>query len=370
MSDMPDHEEKREAARLDRNRKLHRDLFLRQGVARHAFVVQPTTKPIWEVGDFTTSDRPISDFVPGVVEDFQRWSKLSDAVDDDAVPFARLSTGTHIYAVCFGAKPHFYADNNPFAEPCVASADDAERIPEPPLENCRPLMRVLELAAAVQRELGKGVTLGPPDMQTGFDTACILWDKTDLLCAMIERPAAVQRLAGKCGRLLETFIAAYRREFPNTTFGHCPPTWTPPDCGPWVSNDECGVISPEMFETFCLPELLRLSARFGSLGMHCCANAQHQFELFRRIPGFYAFNRVPTGVGWEADNALAVLGGPEGPVMVPGWCSKEDVALLLRQAPDGTRFIFNSCGMDAPAEGRAWLDAVRAAAAVAGNKQA
>jgi hypothetical protein len=149
MSDMPDHEEKREAARLDRNRKLHRDLFLRQGVARHAFVVQPTTKPIWEVGDFTTSDRPISDFVPGVVEDFQLWSKLSDAVGDDAVPFARLSTGTHIYAVCFDAKPHFYADNNPFAEPCVASADDAERIPEPPLENCRPLMRVLELAAAV-----------------------------------------------------------------------------------------------------------------------------------------------------------------------------------------------------------------------------
>jgi hypothetical protein len=183
------------ALQLARNRALHRELFTRRSAARHAFVVQPTAKPIWETGDYTTSDRPVADFVPG------------------------------------------------------------------------------------------------------------------------------------------------------------------------VSNDECGVMSPEMFETFCLPELVELSGQFGGLGMHCCANAQHQFELFRRIPNFYAFNRVPTGVGWEKDNALSVLGGADGPVMVPGWCSKEDVATLLRQAPPGTRFIFNSCGVDDPAVGREWLDAVRADAA-------
>jgi hypothetical protein len=351
------------ASRLARNRALHRELFARRSSVRHAFVVQPTAKPIWETGDYTTSDRPIADFVPGVVEDYRRWAALSDAVGDDAVPFARLTTGTHIYAVCFGATPHFYPDNNPYAEACVACAAEADRLVEPVLENCRPLMRVMELAAAVRRELGPEVTLGPPDMQTGFDTACILWDKTDLLYAMIEQPEAVQRLAGKCGRLLRQFIAAYRREFPNSTFGHCPSTWTPPECGPWVSNDECGVMSPEMFEQFCLPELVELSGQFGGLGMHCCANAQHQFELFRRIPNFYAFNRVPTGVGWEKDNALAVLGGTDGPVMVPGWCSKEDVATLLSQAPPGTRFIFNSCGVDDPGVGRDWLDTVRAAVA-------
>jgi hypothetical protein len=346
-------------SRLARNRALHRDLFARAGDARYAFVVQPTSEPIWEIGDYTTSDRPIADFVPWVVEAYRRWVVLSEAVGDDAVPFARPLTGTHLYAVCFGAKPHFYPDNNPYAEACVASAAEADRIPEPVLEHCRPLMRVLELAAAVRRELGPDVTLGPPDMQTGFDTACILWDKTDLFYAMTDQPEAVQRLAGKCGRLLRHFIVAYRREFPNSTFGHCPSTWTPPDCGPWVSNDECGVMSPEMFETFCLPELVELSRQFNGIGMHCCANAQHQFEAFRRIPKFYAFNRVPTGIGWEKDNALSVLGGPEGPVMVPGWCSKEDVATQWRQAPPGTRFIFNSGGTDSPDMGREWLEAVR-----------
>ncbi len=352
-----------ESSRLARNRALHRDLFARQAAARHAFVVQPASRPIWEVGDFTTSERPIAEFVPWVVETYRRWVMISEAAGDDAVPFARPSTGTHLYAVCFGAKPHFYPDNNPYAEALVANAAEADRIAEPALENCRPLMRVFELAAAVRRELGPEVTLGPPDMQTGFDTACILWDKTDLLCAMVERPEAVQRLAGTCARLLRRFIAAYRREFPNNTFGHCPSTWVPPEFGPWVSNDECGVMSPAMFETFCLPELVELSKTFGSVGMHCCANAQHQFELFRRIPNFYAFNRVPTGVGWEGDNALQALGGGAGPVMVPGWCSPGNVTALLRLAPRGTRFIFNSCGLEDPGAARQWLDAVQVAAA-------
>lgn len=349
-------------SRLARNRALHRSLFARGPFTRHAFVVQAPAHPIWEVGDYTTSDRPIADYVPWFVDDYRRWVALSEAVDDDAVPFVRLMTGTHLYAICFGAKPHFYPDNNPYAEACVANATDVDRIADPKLENCRPLMRVLELAAAVQRELGSGVTLGPPDMQTGFDTACILWDKTDLLCTLIEQPEAVKGLAGKCGRLLQSFIAAYRREFPNTTLGHCPSTWTPPEFGPWVSNDECGSMSPAMFEEFCLPELVELSQTFGSLGMHCCANAQHQFSLFHKIPNFYAFNRVPTGVGWAQDNALAVLGGSAGPVMVPGWVSPEDVATLLRKAPCGTRFIFNSAAPESVTSARSWLAAARAAA--------
>ncbi len=345
--------------RLARNKELHSKIFARSTTSRHALVVESPMQPIWQVGDFTTSDRPIADFVPAFVEDYHRWAALSAALDDDAVPFARLITGTHIYAVCFGAQPHFYPDNNPYAAACVATAEEADRIPEMKLENSRPLMRVLELAAAVRQELGADVTLGPPDMQTGFDTACILWDKADLLFSMIEEPEAVKRLAGKCARLLQEFITVYRHEFPNSTLGHYPATWTPPHYGPWVSNDECGIMSPAMFEEFCLPELQELSQRFGSVGMHCCANAQHQFSLFHRIPNLYAFNRVPTGVGWELDNALDVLAGADGPVMVTAATSLEDISVLLRKAPADTRFIFNSSGMNDQDTAQRWLEGAR-----------
>jgi hypothetical protein len=63
-------------------------------------------------------------------------------------------TGTHLYALCFGAQPHFYPDNNPYAAPVVADAAAADRLPEPHLESCRPLMRVIELAQALRQELG------------------------------------------------------------------------------------------------------------------------------------------------------------------------------------------------------------------------
>ena len=70
--------------------------------------------------------------------------------------------------------------------------------------------------------------------------------------------------------------------------------------GPWLSNDECGAFSTVMFEELCLPEFVDLAETFGGLGMHCCAGAEHQFESFRKIPGFYTFNRVAAQRGYAS----------------------------------------------------------------------
>ena len=116
-----------------------------------------------------------------------------------------------------------------------------------------------------------------------------------------------------------------------------PPGWAPPEMGPWLSNDECGAFSTAMFEDFCLPELIDLSQTFGGLGMHCCADANHQFESFRKIPDFYAFNRVSARQGYTL--LLDHLCGHSGPVHVLAWISDEDIDFLIRNAPEGTRFI-------------------------------
>ena len=36
----------------------------------------------------------------------------------------------------------------------------------------------------------------------------------------------------------------------------------------------------EKIDEFCLPELIELSNTFGGVGLHCCANAQHQFAQY------------------------------------------------------------------------------------------
>jgi hypothetical protein len=51
-----------------------------------------------------------------------------------------------------------------------------------------------------------------------------------------------------------------------------------------------GSVSPKLFDEIFLPELSDLSARYGGLGMHCCANARHQWEGFKRIPGLRLLN--------------------------------------------------------------------------------
>lgn len=133
---------------------------------------------------------------------------MLEAVGDDAVPCAKLSTGTHIYAAAFGCEVYRFPDSNPCAKPLLATAD----IWKTPV-----LYRIFELARAVQDELGRGIFLGPPDMQSGFDTAALMWNKTDFLCAMLDDrdAAAVRRLVAKRARLFKCFLMAFRKEFPN-----------------------------------------------------------------------------------------------------------------------------------------------------------
>lgn len=347
-------------ALIQRNRIFLENLFRRGPFERHGFVTLPPQLPIWHLdgGDFTLSDRPVTDWVPGVVENYRRRVEMLEAVRDDAVPMARLGTGTHILAAAFGASVKKYTDSNPAAQPCVANAAAADRIAEPDIWKAPTLYRIFELAEAVERELGKDVPLAWPDAQTGFDTACLIWDKSDLYCAITdtEEREAVRRLAAKCARTLKTFITELRRRFPQMSPLHCPEVWCPPSLGPWVSNDECGAISTANFTEFCLPELEDLARTFGGIGMHCCADAEHQFAAFRRIPNFYGFNRVAAKRGFHT--ILEQLSGPGSPVHVIAWIAEEDIAGLVRAAPPETRFIFNYFAPGIP-EARAWLDRMR-----------
>jgi hypothetical protein len=332
------------------------DNIYRKGpFAGHGFVCQAPQVPLVQRGDYSLSDRPISEFVPHIVRNYELQAKWLEELGDHSVPIAQLGTGTQLYAAAFGCPVHEYEESNPAAMPLVACAAEADEVAEPSVWDCPGLTRVFELAQAVQRELGADVLLGPPDIQTGFDTAALIWDKSDFYLAMLTEPEAVQRLARKCANLLRGFLLALREQFPNMVPGHCPRAYVPPDLGWWVSNDECGAFSTALFEQFCLPELVELSQTFGSFGMHCCADAEHQFEAFKQIPNFYAFNRVPAKRGW--DSLLEHFDGPESPVHVLGWVEPRQIRRFLEGADPATRFIFvhNAPSLDAA---RRWLDEV------------
>jgi hypothetical protein len=279
-------------------------------------------------------------------------------VGDDSVPCARLATGTHLYAAAFGCPVERQEGSNPCALPLARNAREADGIREPDLWKSPTLYRVFELGHAVQDALGKEVFLGPPDVQSGFDTAALIWNKQDFLCSMAdsEGGAAVKRLTAKCAALLGRFLREFRREFPNCSPCHCPDVWAPPEMGPWLSNDECGAFSADMFAEFCLPELLDLAKEFGGIGMHCCADAEHQFKAFGEIPSLYAFNRVAARMGYQP--LLQLMAGPSGPVHVLAWLPEKETRRLIEGAPAHVRFIFvlaNASNVEA-AE---WLERMR-----------
>ncbi len=137
---------------------------------------------------------------------------------------------------------------------------------------------------------------------------------------------------------------------------HCPGHWVPPELGPWVSNDEVGIMSAEMFEEFCLPELNDLADTFGGLAMHCCADAEHQFSGFRKIRNFYGFNRVEARRGYLP--LLEHFVGPGSPVHCLAWVADDVIEQLVTRAPAGTRFIFVKMGGDDD-EATLWLERKR-----------
>ncbi|MFW5776608.1 MAG: hypothetical protein ACOCZB_04895 [Spirochaetota bacterium] len=311
---------------------------------RNAYIATYGESPyrIARHGDYSSGTLALERAKEQILADYELQQECHERLGDDAVPYAKMITGTQLMAHAFGAEVEQLPDQMPFARPIVADAEGAKSIRAPRVEDARPLMRVRELADSLTATLGPEVPLGPPDMQTGFDTACLLWAKDDLLVSLYDEDAAavVEWLAGECAALLAEFLAALRDQFPQMSPCHCPTVWAPPEMGPWVSNDESGTIGREHYDRFCHPELVSLSERFGGIGTHCCADAEHQFSRFQETPDWYAFNRVAGQKGYGSLCEHFPAEAP-APALVFGWVGEEDQRMLEDHFGRDGRLIFH-----------------------------
>jgi len=326
-----------------RNRTFLRDLFSGP-FPGHGIIMCPEAPPS-PLGDFTLSPRPVRDWVPWAVERYRNQLRSLEHFQDDSVPYVNLNTNTGIFAAAFGCQLHVYAEEtNACALPCVETAAEADRLPEPSL-NAPTLARIFELARLVRRELGPEVPISVPDIQSPFDIAALIWRKEKLLLAMCDAPEAVHRLVDKCTRLLERFLTEFRREMGEVNFCHCPVAWAPPELGCWLSEDEAGTMSVDMFDEFCIPPLADLSRRFGGLFMHCCATADHQYGEFLKIPNLRGLNRLFQAPG----PAPAIEAFAGHAVLIEAWYPLALYSEMLAMAKADSRFLFN-LGPVPPAE--------------------
>ncbi len=208
-------------------------------------------------------------------------------VDDDRVPYLSNLTGTEIFAEAFGCRVHRPDHTNPFALPLIHTASEAERLRAPELSSSS-LAYLFEIADELHRRGGPTAVMKPVDIQSPMDIVALIWDKADLFIAMFEAPEAVRRLAGEVRQLLVAFFDEWFRRYGTIFVAHYPDYLM--HGGLTLSVDEVGAVSAEMFEQFFRDELVAISQHFGGLGIHCCADARHQWENFRALPGLRVIN--------------------------------------------------------------------------------
>ncbi|MBD3240484.1 MAG: hypothetical protein GF331_07850, partial [Chitinivibrionales bacterium] len=244
-----------------------------------------------------------------------------------------------------------YEGSNAAARPCVANAEQAAKLTEPTLD--RPtLARVLELARLLRRELGDDVPISVPDIQSPFGIAAIIWEKADFLVSLMLAPDTVHELVDKCHRLLVAFLREMQTQIPSCSMAHCPYTWAPPDLGIWLSEDEIGAIDAPTFETFSLPSLVSLSSEFGGMFIHCCADADHQYESLRTIPDLRLLNRR-----FQHGPRRCMEMFPDV-VIAMGWTPEDELNEILDLSGPGHRLLFSLSDMT-PEEAKAVMARLR-----------
>ena len=278
--------------------------------------------------------------------EYQIMRKKAELVDDDRVPYLSNVTGTEIFAEAFGCKVHRPDDTNPFALPLIHSAAEADRIKTPDLSTSS-LAYLFDIADDLYRRGGPDAVMKPVDIQSPMDIVALIWEKADLFCAMIETPDTVKALADKVRALLVSFFDEWFTRYGTVFIAHYPDYVM--HGGITMSVDEVGAVNPEMFREFFRDELTALADHFGGLGIHCCADAKHQWGNFRELPGLKVMNHnaPPTRDAHEyLLDAVRFYG--DGVAQVPvGWTPGGTPDTWPAQFPEDTRVVFDVPADDA-----------------------
>ncbi len=259
-------------------------------------------------------------------------------LDDDFIPHLSMTTGTEIFAEAFGCRVVKSPDTNPFAQPLIHTADEVACLRVPELSRSS-LAYLFEMADELQRRAGPDALFRLVDIQSPLDIAALIWEKSAFFAAMIDAPEAVHELAVKAAELLTTFIDEWFNRYGTSYIAHHPDYYM--SGGITLSEDEIGAVSPAMFTEFFLPRLNALSARYGGIGIHCCADARHQWPGLKSVTGLRLLNLGKPHHRQVEDYIIPAYAyfAEHCAQWHTGWALKRPYATLPAQFPAGSRVV-------------------------------
>jgi len=270
------------------------------------------------------------------LREHEKQLRRAEVLHDDLVPHLNVLTGTEIFAEAFGCQVHRPEGNMPCAMPLIHTAEEVKKIKVPRLEDT-PLMELFDIADALREKADCDAVLRIPDIQSPMDIAALVWEKSEMLLAMVLEPEAVEELARKAAQLLTAFLDQWFTRYGTEYVAHCPDYFI--GNGISVSEDEVGIVSGDMFEQFFRPHLVALSERYHGLGIHCCADARHQWDNFNRLPNLRLLNISRGKHQWrEAKEAYGFFNHSIAQ-MHYGWFPEGPLESCLAQYPPNAKVV-------------------------------
>lgn len=265
--------------------------------------------------------------------------RRSKVIHDDTVPSLNMFTGTEIFAEAMGCDVHRVENSLPFALAKISSATDVASLKVPELSSSS-LAYLFDMADELRRRAGPEAVFKLVDVQSPMDIAALVWEKSSLFMAMIESPEAVKELASKAHELLTAFFDEWFARYGKSFVAHYPDYFMP--SGISVSEDEIGNVNPEMFDEFFLPHLVEISNRYGDMGIHCCADARHQWPGFLKVPNLRLLNLVkpPARPDDYIKDAYGFFGDRLCHMHL-GWLPEADYENIPGLMPEGLRYVLS-----------------------------
>ena len=204
----------------------------------------------------------------------------------DAPTYLEPWYGIGTIAAAFGADYEWLPGQAPIVKPRYAALDEVpERLlPREPADV--PILReTLETTEYFLEQTGGRIPISWTDMQAPLNIAGGLLEFSQLLLAFHDQPARVKailaavsdetiRFTQRQSVLLGGALARPGHGFASSRAGN----------GIGMSTDNLIMISPAMYEEFCVPDCARIGAAFGGTAIHSCGNWGRWLEAVKKIP--------------------------------------------------------------------------------------
>jgi hypothetical protein len=212
--------------------------------------------------------------------------------DDQYIPFLFPWYGTGVVPSALGCDIVFQPDQEPAVRGAIISAPEAIKLlvpPDPLRDGLMP--RVLRCIDYMRANSDLPVSF--TDCQGPFNIALNLVGLETICLWMYDCPSVVHELMDFCTTVLIDWVTVQKRhagqELDSGAFPHFV-ALPKGHGGVWISDDDCTVMSPDLYRRFVVPYNSRVFKAFGGGTLHYCGTATHQLENFVATEGLNGIN--------------------------------------------------------------------------------